>query len=138
MWSQRASRYHDHTAYEQSDGDEASEAGAARLARGMGDKWLVLLHNHGAVVCGTTIQDAYIHNHFLELACRSQIGALAGGSELITPSHELCEERVKMFGRVGLYDATSRDWVAGLALVEQKSQDYTIYIHRKALLPPSP
>jgi ribulose-5-phosphate 4-epimerase/fuculose-1-phosphate aldolase len=57
----------------------------------MGDRWLMLLNNHGAFVCGKTLQDAYIHNHFLELACRAQIGALAGGPELITPSRALCE-----------------------------------------------
>jgi len=124
MLSQQAMRFHEQIAYYHYDGDDATKEGAARLACAMGDKWLMLLHNHGAVVCGKTIQDAYIQNHFLELACRSQIGALAGGSELITPARELCEERVKMFGRVGLYDAASRDWVAGLALVEQKYPDY--------------
>ena len=49
-----------------------------------------------------------------------------GGAELITPSRELCEERVRMFGHLGQYDATSRDWVAGLALVEQKYPDYKL------------
>ena len=117
-------RFYGQIAYYPYYGADATKEGAARLARGMEDKWLMLLHNHGAVVCGKTVQDAYIHNHFPELACRTQIGALAGGSELIAPSRELCGERAKMFGRVRLYDATSRDWIAGLALVEQKYPDY--------------
>ena len=126
MLSQQAMRFHERIAYYHYDGDDATKEGAARLARAMGDKWLMLLHNHGAVVCGKTIPEAYIQHHFLELACRAQIGALAGGSELITPSRELCEERVRMFGHLGQYDATSRDWMAGLALVEKHYPDYTL------------
>ncbi len=124
MLSQQAMRFHGQIAYYPYDGDDATKEGAARLARAMGDKWVMLLNNHGAVVCGKTIQDAYVQNHFLELACRAQIGALAGGSELIIPSRALCEERARMFGHVGQYDATSRDWVAGVALVEQHYPDY--------------
>ena len=126
MLSQQAMRFHAQIAYYQYDGDDASKEGAARLARAMGDRWLMLLNNHGALVCGMTIQDAYIHNHFLELACRAQLGALAGGSELITPSRALCEERARLFGQLGQYDATSRDWLAGLALVEQHYPDYKL------------
>ncbi len=123
MLSQQAMRFHEQIAYYLYDGDDATKEGAARFARAMGDKWLMLLHNHGAVVCGKTIPEAYIQHHSLELACRVQIGAQSGGAELITPSRELCEERVHMFGHLGQYDATSRDWVAGLALVEQKYPD---------------
>ncbi len=126
MLSQQAMRFHEQIAYYLYDGDDATKEGAARLARAMGDKWLMLLHNHGAVVCGKTIPEAYIQHHSLELACRVQIGAQSGGAELITPSRELCEERVRMFGHLGQYDATSRDWVAGLALVEQKYPDYKL------------
>lgn len=90
----------------------------------MGDKWLLILHNHGVVVGGKTIAEVYIQHHFLELACRAQVGALAGGTELVTPSRELCKERARMFGRFGQYDSKSRDWVAGLALVEKLYPDY--------------
>jgi ribulose-5-phosphate 4-epimerase/fuculose-1-phosphate aldolase len=95
-----------------------------RLARGMGDKWLMILRNHGVLVCGRNVPEAYIQHHFLELACRAQIGALAGGTELVTPARELCAQRARAFGRLGQYDAGSRDWVAGLALVEKLYPDY--------------
>ncbi len=124
MLSQQAMRFHGQIAYYPYDGDDATRDGATRLARAMGDKWLMILHNHGAVVAGLNIPEAWIQHHFLELACRAQIGALAGGSALIQPSRELCEERVRMFGRLGLYDASSRDWVAGRALVEKLYPDH--------------
>jgi hypothetical protein len=52
------------------------------------------------------------------------VGALAGGAELIIPSPDACAERVKKFGRIGVYDSKSRDWVASLALVEKLYPDY--------------
>jgi hypothetical protein len=52
------------------------------------------------------------------------VGALAGGAELIMPSPQVCEERVKKFGRIGVYDSKSRDWVASMALVEKLYPDY--------------
>jgi len=65
-----------------------------------------------------------IYHHFFELACRAQVGALAGGGELVMPSPETCAERVKKFGRIGVYDSGSRDWVASMALVEKLFPDY--------------
>lgn len=124
MISQQAMRFYGQIAYYPYDGDDATREGATRLARAMGDKWLMILHNHGAVVCGCTVAEAFIQHQFLELACRAQLGALAGGAELVTPSRALCEARARQFGRLGQYDSGSRDWIAGLALVEKHHPDY--------------
>ena len=59
-----------------------------------------------------------------ELACRAQVGALAGGTLLNIPAASVCVERVKKFGRMGQYDAKSRDGVASMALVEKNYPDY--------------
>ena len=61
----------------------------------------------------------YIFHHFFELACRAQVGALAGGTPLNIPAASVCEERFKKFGRMGQYDVKSRDWGASMELVEQ-------------------
>ena len=65
-----------------------------------------------------------IYHHFFELACRAQVGPVASGAPLITPSPQTCAERVKKFGRVGVYDSKSRDWVASMALVEKLYPDF--------------
>jgi ribulose-5-phosphate 4-epimerase/fuculose-1-phosphate aldolase len=98
--------------------------GADQLAAALGEHWTMLLENHGALVCGATLPEAYIYHHFFELACRAQIGALAGGGKLILPDHEVCIARVAKFGRMGVYDSESRDWVASMALVEKRYPDY--------------
>jgi len=122
--TQQAMRFYNRIARYPNEVDDTTREGADRLAAALGEKWVMLLENHGALVCGTTLPEAYIYHHFFELACRAQVGALASGAELITPSPEVCAERVKKFGRIGVYDAKSRDWVASMALAEKLFPDY--------------
>jgi ribulose-5-phosphate 4-epimerase/fuculose-1-phosphate aldolase len=122
--TQQAMRFYNRIAYYPNDVDDTTPEGAQHLARALADKWVMILENHGALVCGTTLQEAYIFHHFFELACRAQVGALAGGTPVITPSADVCEQRVKKFGRMGQYNEQSRDWVASMALVEKHYSDY--------------
>ncbi len=122
--TQQAMRFYDRIAYYANEVDDTTPAGAQHLAHALGEQWVMILENHGALVCGTTLPEAYIFHHFFELACRAQIGALAGGMPLITPAPEVCAERVRKFGRMGQYNAQSRDWVASMALVEKHYPDY--------------
>ena len=122
--TQQAMRFYNRIAYYANEVDDTTAEGSRQLALALGNKWVMILENHGALICGTTLPEAYIFHHFFELACRAQIGALAGGTPLIMPSPEVCAERVKKFGRIGQYDATSRDWVASMALVEKHYPDY--------------
>jgi ribulose-5-phosphate 4-epimerase/fuculose-1-phosphate aldolase len=124
MLTQQAMRFYGRITYYDYDGDDASREGSARLARAMGTHWLMMLRNHGAIVGGKNVPEVFIQHHFLELACRAQIGALCGGVPLVEPARELCEAHAREFGRLGQYDATSRDWVAGLALIEKLHPDY--------------
>ncbi|MDB5810561.1 MAG: hypothetical protein JWN94_2683 [Betaproteobacteria bacterium] len=124
--TQQAMRFHERIAYYKNEVDDTTPEGTQHLARALADKWVMILENHGAIVCGTTLPEAYIFHHFFELACRAQLGALAGGTPVITPSASVCAERVKKFGRMGQYDAKSRDWVASMALVEKHYPEYKL------------
>ena len=122
--TQQAMRFYGNTAYYKNEYDDTTPEGTAHLARALEDKWFMVLENHGALICGKTLPEAYIFHHFFELACRAQIGALAGGTEPVMPSREMCEERARKAGRVGQYDSRSRDWIASMALVEKLFPDY--------------
>jgi ribulose-5-phosphate 4-epimerase/fuculose-1-phosphate aldolase len=122
--TQQAMRFYDRIAYYPNEVDDTTPEGTAALARALGDRWTMILENHGALVCGSSLAEAYIYHHFFELACRAQVGALAAGVELIVPAPEVCEERARKFGRIGQYDSRSRDWVAGMALVEKLFPEY--------------
>ena len=120
--TQQAMRFYERIAYYPNEVDDTTPEGTAALARALGDKWAMILENHGALVCGTSLAEAYIYHHFFELACRAQ--ALAGGAETIVPAREVCEERARKFGRIGQYDHSSRDWVASMALAEKLFPDH--------------
>jgi ribulose-5-phosphate 4-epimerase/fuculose-1-phosphate aldolase len=122
--TQQAMRFYGRIAYYPNEVDDTTPDGTAQLARALGGQWTMILENHGALVCGSSLAEAYIYHHFFELACRAQVGALAGGAELITPAPEVCAERAKKFGRIGQYDSSSRDWVAGMALVRKLYPDF--------------
>lgn len=122
--SQQAIRFYERIAYYPNEVDDTTREGTDRLARALGDKWVMILENHGVLICGATLPEAYIYHHFFELACRAQVGALSGGAEIITPPKDVCEERARKFGRIGIYDSKSRDWVASMALVEKLYPDY--------------
>jgi ribulose-5-phosphate 4-epimerase/fuculose-1-phosphate aldolase len=122
--TQQAMRFYGRIARYPNEVDDTTCEGADQLAAALGDQWVMLLENHGALVCGTTLPEAYIYHHFFELACRAQVGALAGGAEVILPDPAVCAARAAKFGRIGIYDSASRDWVAGMALVEKLFPDY--------------
>jgi ribulose-5-phosphate 4-epimerase/fuculose-1-phosphate aldolase len=122
--TQQAMRFYGRLAYYANETDDTTREGTDRMAQALGDKWVMILENHGALICGSSLAESYIYHHFFELACRAQIGALAGGTELIIPPAAVCEERARKFGRIGAYDSKSRDWVASMALVEKLYPDF--------------
>ncbi len=52
------------------------------LVRDLGGGEAVMLRNHGALVVGRTVGEAFNWTHRLELACRSQIGAMSCNTPL--------------------------------------------------------
>ena len=68
------------------DGDEKD-----RLLPNVGDKNCIILKNHGLLVMGKTLQEAFLRMYFLQRACESQILALSGGGEVIHLSQEVID-----------------------------------------------
>lgn len=53
------------------------------LLRDLGDGEALVLRNHGLLTVGRTIGEAFNWMHRLELACRSQLAAMATGAKLV-------------------------------------------------------
>ena len=62
------------------------------LVRDLGSGEALILRNHGALVVGRTIGEAFNWTHRLELACRSQLAAMACNSRLVPVSQPVLEE----------------------------------------------
>jgi ribulose-5-phosphate 4-epimerase/fuculose-1-phosphate aldolase len=62
-----------------------------RIARAMGGADVAFLGNHGVVVCGARMCDAYDDLYLLERACQLQVLALSTGRPLVPVSAALAE-----------------------------------------------
>lgn len=94
-----------------------------RLTSDLGDNYVMLLRNHGAVICGKTTQEAFFYSYHLEMSCKTQYIAQGTGQKLVIPSKNVCEKAVKDLLSFET-DLGLRDWEAWKRLInhDKKSQ----------------
>jgi ribulose-5-phosphate 4-epimerase/fuculose-1-phosphate aldolase len=88
--SQTAAYFYGHVAYDDHYAGTADtlEEGE-RLARLLGDKQVMFMKNHGVLVVGATVAQAYERLYKLERVCRAQVLAMATGEPLEILSDEI-------------------------------------------------
>ena len=77
--------YHDY------QGVVLDEAEQASLLQDLGQGEALILRNHGALVVGRTVGEAFNWMHRLELACRSQLAAMACNSPFVQVPQDVLE-----------------------------------------------
>ena len=90
------------------EGVAVREDEKARLQRDLGDKDFLLLRNHGLLVVGATVADAFLHMYVFETACQIQVAAQSGGAALtkIEPAileHVAAQTRARTTGINGAF-----------------------------------
>jgi len=75
--SQTAMRFHGHVAYHDYEGPAFNRGEKARLVAHLGDRNAMILRNHGLLVCGPSIAQAFNLIYWLEQACRIQVDLLS-------------------------------------------------------------
>ena len=81
--SQSAAFFYGHIAYDDTyTGTADSLEEGERLARLVGDKPVVFMKNHGVLVTGETVAEAYRCLYMLERVCRAQVLAMSTGEPL--------------------------------------------------------
>lgn len=116
MISERAVKFHNRVAYHTFGGFEFELAQREPLIRALGDKRIAMLRNHGALVCGRSLSEAFVDHHFLELACRGQVAALSGGVEITIIPDEIAERCANLLDFADPAQTGSKDWEASLRL----------------------
>jgi len=90
MVEQNALRFHDDIAYDDTyNGLVVDDAEGDRLARALGRKRVMFLANHGVIVVGPSIAEAFDLMYYLERACRLQVLARSMGGKLRTVRPEV-------------------------------------------------
>jgi ribulose-5-phosphate 4-epimerase/fuculose-1-phosphate aldolase len=120
--TQHSSYFYNQIGYHDFGGFEFDLAGRKRLVADLAGIRTLLLKNHGALVCGRSIPEAYIMHHFLEMACQAQVAALSAGGgiehiNVIEPAElERCaQQTAKMDER----NEQHRDWDALMRLADR-------------------
>jgi len=69
-------------AYHEYEGVALREDEKARLQADLGDKYFMLLRNHGLLTCAETVADAFLYMFIFQRACEIQLLAQSGGTPL--------------------------------------------------------
>src|SRR6185295_17091508 len=78
-------------AYHDYEGVALRDDEKPRLQADLGDKTFLMLRNHGLLVVGKTIPDAFLSMYIFESTCQIQLSAQAGGGELINVHPQIVE-----------------------------------------------
>jgi ribulose-5-phosphate 4-epimerase/fuculose-1-phosphate aldolase len=122
--TQHAMRFYGHVAYHDYDGPALTTEEQAPLARNLGDKNLMILRNHGLLVCGPSVPQAFNTLYWAEMACKAQIDAMAAGAGIIIPDPAVCAETAHLYQPETRRPYGELEWGAMLRLLERKGADY--------------
>lgn len=86
--SQHAQMFYGRIGYHPYEGIAIDMDERKRLVRDLGDNPVMILRNHGTLVAGATIPQAFSFMFHLEKACQAQLLAMSSGQELELPPEE--------------------------------------------------
>jgi len=71
------------------------KAEGERLARALGNKSIMMMGNHGVLIAGPTVAEAFDALYYLEKACKTLVLAYSTGQKLNVMPHELAEKTAR-------------------------------------------
>ncbi len=120
--SQSAMRFMGQIAYHDYGRAATDATERSRLQEDLGDKWVMLLRNHGIITTGKTVGEAFLAAYHLEKACQVQALAQAMGRPLVLPEPGAVEDATMApAGRGGGED---RAWKALLRRLDREDPSY--------------
>ncbi len=122
--SQHACKFYGRLAYHGYEGIALDLDERERLVADLGQHKAMILRNHGLLVGGTSIAEAFLNSYMLERACAAQVDALAGGREIILPPPEVCAHTAAQFAANEVESHYEMAWTAALRLIEDGKTDH--------------
>jgi ribulose-5-phosphate 4-epimerase/fuculose-1-phosphate aldolase len=113
---QNTARFYNRVAYDMGYGGMANtDAEGDRLSTLMGNKSIMMMGNHGVLVCAPTVAEAFDLTYYLERACRNLVLAYQTGKPLHVMAPDVAEK-------------TAREWEA------DRDQFHSHFAEMKAIL----
>jgi len=110
-------------AYHDYEGVALREDEKPRLQADLGDKTYLMLRNHGLLVVGRTIPDAFLSMYIFENTCRIQIDAQAGG-ELVYVNPKILDGMAQVMKTVSNGQGANIAWPALLRRLDRIDPGY--------------
>lgn len=121
--SQHAMRFWEGVGYHDYEGLALELDEQARLVRDLGTHQAMILRNHGLLVCGGSVQQAFDLMYYLERACQIQVSALAGGAQARTVPAAVAAKVAGQFRGLP-YKARNIEWKAHLRMLDRVDPSY--------------
>lgn len=122
--SQSSLMFHGQVAYDGTYNGLAMDTGEGdRMASALGNRSILFLANHGVVVTGPTVAQAFCRLYYLERACMHQVMAMSTGRPLRLVPDEMAEKTQQQVAEEegamadGMFDAIKR-------LLDRDAPDY--------------
>jgi len=96
---QKAMRFYDGVAYHDFEGVAEDLDERERLVQDLGENDYLVLRNHGLLVCGPTIGQAFKEMFAMEKACKTQLAIMQAGGKVIKISDNLLQHTAQQFAR---------------------------------------
>ena len=122
--SQHALKFYGRLAYHGYEGIALDTDERERLVRDLGEHKAMILRNHGLLMGGTSIPEAFHMTYMLERACAAQIAAQAGGQALVYPPEDVCRHTAEQFRAQENDEHYAWMWDSALRLIENDRPDY--------------
>jgi len=125
--SQSAIGFHDDVAYADYNGLALEFAEGERMARALGTKSVLMLRNHGVLVIGESLAEAFERLYFLERACQAQVLALSTGRALAVLPEPVIRATLGQFAgctSVGGQNRAQLHFEALKRLLDRQQADY--------------
>ena len=121
--TQHAMRFTDRIAYHSYEGIYFTDEERKRVQVALATKKVALLRNHGTLVCGRDIPEAFDLMYHLERACQAQVALLSTGEKLVYPQDGVAQQVASV------YEAPSRKggakiWPAMLRMLDRIDPSY--------------
>ena len=121
--SQHALRFAGELAYHDYEGLAFSPGEGESLVHTLGTKTAMLLRNHGLVMLGRTVAEAYVLAATLIKACRIQIAAQGGNSALHQPRDEVIALAAEQLRDGGAVEGVA-EWPSLLRKLDRNCPDF--------------
>jgi ribulose-5-phosphate 4-epimerase/fuculose-1-phosphate aldolase len=126
--NQWSAQFHNRIAFHDYEGIALDLSERERLVADLGDRWVMILRNHGMLTCGETVADATKLALNLERSCQAQVAALSMGLTPVVLSDEIAEHTARQYEGPAQPESTGPrpdpEWAAYLRLLEKHCPGY--------------